>query len=669
MIILVQAATILQLGLGSLTAAIRAISILTWSALLLLFALSAPAFAAERIISFDSSVTILDSGALEVSDTLVVRAERQQIKRGIYRDFNTRVTLPNGSSGTVSYDILEVTRDGNQEPFHTQQFVGALRLFIGEEHTFLNIGEHTYNIRYKVSRQVQFLDEFELLDWNVTGNFWEFPIDRAAVKLTLPPNGKFENVEFFTGSFGAKTGQGSLTFSPAGDGATIVASSPLQPGDGLTIRAEITKGSIKQPTDFESMFWFLRDHIQNIGAVLILVLVTIYYLFTWLRIGRDPPKGVVVPAWQPIDNISPALADYIENRGFGSDPFRAMSAALVSLAVKGHVNISGFDKTPEISSKAPIANSEKLPALASGEAALLRSVSISDTFKISKDHGISVKASVNSFRRAIEREHRDVFFRLNKGYCVFGAALSIIGLVLLVIASQGEMIEILPFLVPSAIGLIILITLTMRVVRVFKNRGRGKWRLLISILPLGFIFFALNGLGTFLFDAIELQNPTVLLALLGLVAINFLFFKLLQAPTPIGRKAMDKIAGLKTYLELAEKDRLNLAGAPTMSPQHFETLLPYAIALQVEKPWSETFDGWLETATSQQRAVAQAASWIGRDGYSNGLGRQLGRMSQSLEDGMRSSIPAPKTSSGSSGGFSSGGSSGGGGGSSGGGGW
>lgn len=669
MSILVQAVTTLQLCGLIATSVNRAGSFLKWPVLFLLLAISEPAFAVERIISFDSNVTILDSGALEVSDTMVVRAERQQIKRGIYRDFNTRVTLPNGNSGTVSYDILEVTRDGNQEPFHTQQFSGALRLFIGEEHTFLNIGVHTYNIRYKASRQVQFLDEFELLDWNVTGNFWEFPIDRATVNLTLPPNGKFNNIEFFTGSFGAKTGKGSLTLSPAGDKATIVAASQLQPGDGLTIRADIIKGSIKQPTEFESLFWYLRDHIQNIGAVLVLILVTVYYLLTWLRIGRDPPKGVIVPAWEPIENISPALADYIENRGFGSDPFRAMSAALVSLAVKGHVDISGFNDTPEIASKAPTANSKKLPALASGEAALLRSVSISDTFKISKDNGIGVKASVNSFRRAIEREHRHVFFRLNKGYCVFGAALSIVGLVLLVIASQGELIEILPFLVPSAIGLIILITLTMRVVRVFKNRGRGKWQLLISILPLGFILFALNGLRTFLFDAIELQNPTVLLALLGLVAVNFLFFKLMQAPTPIGRQAMDKIAGLKTYLELAEKDRLNLAGAPTMSPQHFETLLPYAIALQVEKPWSETFDGWLETATSQQRVVAQSASWIGHDGYSNGFGRQLGRMSRSLEDGMRSSIPAPKTSSGSSGGFSSGGSSGGGGGSSGGGGW
>ncbi len=41
-----------------------------------------------------------------------------------------------------------------------------------------------------------------------------------------------------------------------------------------------------------------------------------------------------------------------------------------------------------------------------------------------------------------------------------------------------------------------------------------------------------------------------------------------------------------------------MAGAPEMSPQHFEKLLPYAVALGVEKPWTETFDKWLAAPRS-----------------------------------------------------------------------
>jgi hypothetical protein len=68
------------------------------------------------------------------------------------------------------------------------------------------------------------------------------------------------------------------------------------------------------------------------------------------------------------------------------------------------------------------------------------------------------------------------------------------------------------------------------------------------------------------------------------------------APTALGAKMMDGIDGLRQYLTLAEKDRMNMAGAPQMSPQHFEKLLPYAVALGVEKPWTETFDKWLAAA-------------------------------------------------------------------------
>src|SRR5690606_12746565 len=63
-----------------------------------------------------------------------------------------------------------------------------------------------------------------------------------------------------------------------------------------------------------------------------------------------------------------------------------------------------------------------------------------------------------------------------------------------------------------------------------------------------------------------------------------------------GREVMDGIAGLRLYLELAERDRMALAGAPTMTPAHYETLLPYAVALGAERAWSDHFETALEKA-------------------------------------------------------------------------
>ena len=69
----------------------------------------------------------------------------------------------------------------------------------------------------------------------------------------------------------------------------------------------------------------------------------------------------------------------------------------------------------------------------------------------------------------------------------------------------------------------------------------------------------------------------------------------MKAPTALGRPIMDQLAGLKLYLETAESDRLNIH-APDITADRFEALLPYAVALDVEKPWSKAFAAALARA-------------------------------------------------------------------------
>jgi hypothetical protein len=53
------------------------------------FACVAFAHADERILSFDSTITVAHDGTLEVRETIRVNAEGDAIRRGIYRDFPT----------------------------------------------------------------------------------------------------------------------------------------------------------------------------------------------------------------------------------------------------------------------------------------------------------------------------------------------------------------------------------------------------------------------------------------------------------------------------------------------------------------------------------------------------------------------------------------------------
>ena len=84
-------------------------------------------------------------------------------------------------------------------------------------------------------------------------------------------------------------------------------------------------------------------------------------------------------------------------------------------------------------------------------------------------------------------------------------------------------------------------------------------------------------------------TPVMIICMVIIIGINILFAWLIKAPTLHGRKTMDKIEGLKMYLSIAEKERLNLLNPPERTPELFEKFLPYAIALGVENKWGDQF--------------------------------------------------------------------------------
>nr|WP_306263813.1 DUF2207 domain-containing protein [Pararhizobium sp. IMCC3301] len=622
----------------------------------------------ERILSFDSNIKIRGDGKLDILDRITVRAEGREIRRGIYRDFGTVLVQRDGTLDKVSYDFKKITRDGAPEKFEIKYFPGTIRVFLGDAGTLLTAGIHEYEIRYRVDRQIQFQPEQDVLTWNALGNFWSFPIEDVTVTLRLPKRGRLKSVDFFAGTQGEDSAAETLQIAADRNMAVFRREQVLLPGEGVTLRAELNKGVVEAPGLRQQLKWYLRDRLEAVGALLILVLVTAYYLAAWLRVGRDPPDGIIVPQWTPPAGISPALASYIQNRGFGSDPFRALSAAFISLAVKGFVTISGFDKTPTVSRTAKPRDDSAIGKLPAGEAAVLGSLDAHSTLQFSRANGKIVKALVSRFRSAIEREHGAAFFRLNRLYCVAGIALSLAGVAVLLVLSRGSLASLIPLLLINAVFLAVITLVALRLVKAFTTRTSG-WRLIVSAVPLLIMAVVAAVATPALIAGFEIENPFVLVAFSALAGVNALFFRLMQAPTPLGQQVLTAIEGLQTYLKLAEQDRMNLEGAPDMSPQHFETLLPYAIALELEKPWSRAFDRWLATATAEQVASARSAGWHSHTGRGPGhLGRDLGRLSRSLEDDMRSAIPPPRSPSG-SGGHSSGGFAGGGGGNIGGGGW
>ncbi|MEX0976827.1 MAG: DUF2207 domain-containing protein [Woeseia sp.] len=159
------------------------------------------------------------------------------------------------------------------------------------------------------------------------------------------------------------------------------------------------------------------------------------------------------------------------------------------------------------------------------------------------------------------------------------------------------------------------------------------------------------------------SGPTPLV--FGIIAVMLImivvFAILMKQPTGIGRKILDEMEGFKEFLQVAEKDELNLRNPPEKTPALFESYLPFALALGVEQQWSERFArllaGLRAPDGSPYHPAWYSGSWNGMN-----LSSATSSLSSGLGSAISSSVSAPGSSSGGGGGGSSGGGGGGGGG-------
>ena len=641
------------------------------SAILRLFALVALALtlaagaagAEEHIQSWHADIAVSPQGLLKVTETIRVRAEGLNIRRGIFRDFPLYTQEENGRRHKVEFTPLAVERDGGPENWFTESISGGIRIYAGREDVSLAPGLHTYRITYETERQIRYLQDHDELYWNVTGNGWQFRMADVSATITLPPGANVLDTAVFTGALG-EVGQDARAVA-RGEKVSFTTTRPLSPGEGLTIVVGLPKGVIAPPSAEETRRWWLRDHADLLIGFGGLFAVLAYYLRAWLAVGRDPPAGVMVPRWDAPEGLSPALVNYIDNKGFSGGGWTALSASALDLAVKGHVVLEDLKKSITIRRVAKPGKVENLPA---GQVAILQAVEADGgTLTLDSAHGETVLKLGETFRNAIEKEHRGRYYHSNALYIAGGLALSLAVFVCLLAFGGLEAESVALILVPVVLAFFIGL-IAVKAGRGLR-RGRPLAARIASVVALGFIgFVSVAVMGAFGAALLAEADPRTLVTLAcggGIALVNALFFFLMGAPTPLGRKLMDGIEGLRTYLTLAEKDRMNMAGAPQMSPAHFERLLPYAVALGVEKPWTRAFETWLASAAAGAGAASYQPGWYSGD--HGAFSGRIGGLSSSLSSTIASTLPAPPSSSGS--GFGGGGSSGGGGGGGGGGGW
>jgi len=617
--------------------------------------------AQEKIHRFEAVITVATDGSLTITETIQIRAMGDIFKRGLVRNFPTTSTDPStGEVRKYGFEILEISKNGSPEPWFTEANYHYTDIYIGQEDVFLTPNtDYTYALTYRTTKQLRHFDSFDELYWNVNGNGWGLSFDSIRAVVVLPSGAADQVLQYdgYTGYAGDQGKDFKVVRDESGNWV-FETTRPLQAYEGLTLAIAWPIGIVSRPTAeqlaAEQRWLHVSIGFFSIGALL----VFIYFVYAWIKVGVDPRKGAIMPQFTPPDQLSPASLRYVMRMGMDH---QTLSSAILNAAVKGWLQIQKSGRTYELTRSAGGGT-----PLSEEEQTVFRELLGSQShLELKQANHEILQSAKEGLKKQLEAQHLGIHFNRNFKYIAIGVGLSILVTVLSLVL-MGLYVEVNPEHLVM-IGLITLIGFGVLFFEVFLIRTivqqfrYGRW--FQKIFGVFLSLFSLGSIALFIviiFETIWPISPGIFASLMIIFLANGLFGSIMRAPTRLGRALMDQIEGFKMYLSAAEKERLQFLHPPEQTPELFETYLPYALALNVENQWADQFSSVFENIQDPQghgyqpRFYRQEGAFFNPTTFAHDLGR-------SFTQGVQSASSSP-SSSGSGGGGSSGGGGGGGGG-------
>jgi hypothetical protein len=620
----------------------------------LLLALAAPAAAQDSTIvirGFDAELAVQPDGSVEVTEA--IRFAFTGRWNGILRDLSLQHNTAEGRREKLDVQVVSVT-DERGQPLRVEEepesWMHRLRIFIPGAHN----AERTVMIRYRVRNAIRFYfpdstsaggetTRFDELYWNVTGNDWTMPIERASARIVLPPGALPTRWAAYTGYAGDTGSDAQIAVDSVRRVVSFTATRELSTGEGMTVAAGWPPGAVSsRPTEAEhlaSVRAHRRAEAMRMWPLALPILVFWMSLRAWRRRGRDPKPESIVVGYEPPEGMTPSeLGTLIDHDA----EIRDVISTLVDLAVRGYVGIEEREEKHLlglISSTEYVFHlrkpREEWAGLAAHEERFLNAL-----FSVTSSGAAwdDIRATFAEARRVHEAGGE-----LDKE--AFSARLASAGSrpteTVRLKELQNRFYKSIPGIQDA-----IYESLERRGYYIHRpDKVKGNW------IGLGVVALVLGGVGAG-FSAGSGWGAPVALLVGGVVSaiILFVFGRVMPARTPAGARAREAALGFREFLERVESDRYRMM---ITSPEMFERYLPHAMAFGVEDRWSKAFDD----------LYREPPDWYSGSGYNSFRPSTFTSRMSTMTSSASSAMTSSPSSSGSGGGGSSGGGSGGGGGS------
>ncbi len=501
----------------------------------------------ERIDLFLVSTRLNQDASFDVREDITYNTGGL-IKHGIYRDIRLKSAQGNP---------IKIYGIGVNAPFVLEYpDSGMVRIKIGNPNVTFS-GEKKYTITYHIKGAVSYYDNFDEIYWNATGNNWNFPIMAVSAIIEFADGIHFASSSCYYGPAGSTD---KCDISPMNAGnvtpevqiARVPQGIILQPRSGLTFASSFAKGEVAYDPvkDSGNFIWLFIIGL----SILFPIVIFIIFFKQWNRYGKDPKSDRTIIAQYDIpDNLTP-----LEIYGIMKEKIdaKAISAEIIYLAIHGYIKIEKIEEKGFIMNKDDYLFKRLLEASPEN---------VSDQ-KIVDGLFAFIVGQLDRIPGQVKMSDlRNVFYKKIKriASAVFGKLV------------QDDYLKSNP-----------------EETR-FKYRLYAGSLLIIACLLFSVIIKFAYFFGSFfsMTQSIVIENPLPFLSILFSSIIVLCFSFIMPARTEKGLSTKEYILGLKEYLQIAEKDRINFHNAPEKKPETFEKFLPYAMVLGVEKAWAKEFEG------------------------------------------------------------------------------
>jgi uncharacterized membrane protein YgcG len=490
----------------------------------------------EAITFYHSKINVNADNSVDVTE-IIDYGTGPTAHHGIFRDIRPF----SSQNKKMAIDVVSVTDEhGTSQLYSVSNVGGNIRIKIGDPNRTFE-GSKIYVIAYHATHAVAQLKDKDEIYWNVTGNDWNFPIRRAMAEVVLPyGTASSEQACYFGPPQSTERCAPNNSNAPLNTTFSFEAPRELGAGEGLTVAVGFPKGVVAPYSGFSKVMDFINSYLSYIIGGLLPILVLIFSLRRWYKIGRDPHgTGIIVPQYDVPDDLAPMEVAGIVNENIKVSD---ISAEIIYLATRGYLKITQLD--------------EKTLGV----------------FK-STDYELTRLRDSSDIRNGFDRAILD-----NLLADPIGATKKL-----------SDLKNIFYPTVSSAAAQSIQGLLPKGYYTNIKGLGGGAGRMVIAIfLAIWFSVFV----GSLLTAAFFREHPVpIFVGIFLAVIIHGIVSYFYPAKSEKGVATKEYLLGLKMYLQIAEKDRLLFHNAPEKKPETFEKLLPFAMVLGVAAIWAKEFEG------------------------------------------------------------------------------